>query len=90
MPVPANPNALPTNAPTNKTLAATGGSAVGAAMATIILYFIDPNSQIPQPVQVAVTTLLTAVVTFIAGYMAPPGATEGVIRTAEGQVVAAR
>jgi hypothetical protein len=87
---PANPNALPSNLPTNKTIAATGGSAVGAAASTIILYLIDPKSQLPPPVQVAVTTLLTAFLTFIAGYLTPPGATEGVIRTAEGKVVVAR
>jgi hypothetical protein len=90
MPQPANPNAQPTNLPTNKTVAATGGSAVGAAVATILLYLIDPKSELPQAVQVAVTTLMTAIVTFIAGYWTPPGATEGVIRTAEGQVVMGR
>jgi len=90
MPDPANPNAQPTNAPTNKTLAATGGSAVGSAIATIVLYLIDPNNKIPQPVQVAVTTLTAAIVTFVAGYFTPPGATEGVVRTAEGKVMTAR
>lgn len=87
---PANPNAQPTNAPTNKTLAATGGSAVGSAIATIALYLYDPQSQLPPTVQVAVTTLVTAIVTFIAGYFTPPGAKEGVVRTATGTVAAAR
>ena len=90
MPEPATPNAQPTNAPTNKTLAATGGSAVGSAIATIALYLYDPQSQLPATVQVAATTLVTAIVTFIAGYFTPPGASEGVVRTATGRVAAAR
>jgi hypothetical protein len=86
----ANPNAQPTSVPTNKTLAATGGSAVGAALATILLYLIDPESKLPQPVQVAVTTLMTAAITFIAGYFTPPGAREAVVQTADGRFKAAR
>ena len=90
MPEPANPNAQPTNTPTNKTVAATGGSVVGGALATIVLYLVDPQNTIPQPVQGAITTLAVAIVTFIAGYLTPPGSSEGVIRTVEGRVMSAR
>jgi multisubunit Na+/H+ antiporter MnhB subunit len=91
MPEPANPNAQPTNAPTNKTLAATGGSAVGAAIATIILYLIEKKSgKLPEAVTGAITILISAGVTFIAGYFTPHGANEGVVKDEGGKVVSAR
>ena len=88
---PANPNAQPTTTPSNKTLAATGGSAVGAAVATIALFLIDPKgTKLPPTVSGSVTVLTTAFVTFIAGYFTPPGAGEGIVKSASGQAVSAR
>ena len=52
------PMAERTNVPTNKTLAATGGSVVGGALATIIIYLIERHSgELPQAVAGAVTVL---------------------------------
>ncbi len=79
MPAPANPQQ--TNVPTNKTLAATGGSVVGAALATIIIYVIEPHSgKLPEAVSGAITVLMSATVTFIAGWLTPHGANEVILK----------
>jgi len=89
---PANPNAQPTRTPTNKTLAATGGSAVGGAIATIVIYLIEQHSsKLPEPVAGAITVLIASAVTFLAGYLTPPGTSEGVVRDPEsGKALPAR
>ena len=89
MPDPANPNPQKTNVPTNKTLAATGGSIVGAAISTIVIYLIDPTGKLPPSVSGAITVLVTAIVTFIAGYFTPHGANEGVVNGASVKLVSA-
>lgn len=89
--VPANPNAQATNTPTNKTLAATGGSVVGSAISTIVIYLIERKwGKLPEPVSGAIGILITAVVTFVAGYFTPHGANEAIIKNAAGQLVSAR
>ncbi|KAB0677580.1 hypothetical protein [Aureimonas leprariae] len=80
----SNNVATPSKAPTNKAIAATGGSAVGAAIATVILYLLDPNNQLPGAVTTAITTLVTAVVTLAAAYFTPPGSNEAIIMTQDG------
>ena len=79
-----------TSAPTNKAVAATGGSAVGAAISTIVLYLLDPNGHLPQEVKVAITTLVTAIVTLAAAYYTPPGASEAVMQMPDGSITTAR
>jgi hypothetical protein len=91
MPEPANPNAQPTNAPTKKTIAATGGTVVGGAIATIILYLIEKYwGKLPDTVSEAVTVLVSAVFTFSASYFTPHGAMEGIVKDASGRVMSAR
>lgn len=75
---------LPSAAPTNKAVAATGGSAVGAAIAILLLYAIDPAGALPSAVSAAITTLVTAMATLGAAYFTPPGSNEAVVRTADG------
>ena len=83
--------AQPTNVPTNKTLAATGGSVVGGALATIIIYFIEQHSgKLPDPVASAITVLMSAVVTFMAGWLTPHGANEVIMKDASGKSVSGR
>jgi hypothetical protein len=77
-------NVTASAAPTNKAVAATGGSAIGAAVATILLYLFDPHQSLPAGVSTAVTTLVTAVVTLAAAYFTPPGSNEAVIVTPDG------
>ena len=86
---PTNVKARPTSMPTNKIFAATGGSGAGAALATIVLYFVDPQSKMPQTVTGAIAALITLVATFVAGYFMPPGEREDVITTG-GHTVSAR
>jgi hypothetical protein len=70
--------------PTNKAVAATGGSAIGAAIATLIVYWIDPTNTLPGTISGAITTLVTATVTLVAAWVTPPGANEAVVNTADG------
>ena len=86
----ANEAAEPTNVPSQKTLAATGGSAVGSALATILLYWLDPSSQLPPEVRTAVTVLISAAFTFLAGYITPPSSKEAVVKSASGKVMLGR
>jgi len=79
----------PTAAPTNKSVAATGGSAFGAAVATIILYFLR-DYELPEDVKTAIITIITAVVTAAAAYFTPPGTNEAVLVTSEGGMKMAR
>lgn len=86
----ANPPALtPSSAPTTKSIAATGGSVVGGAITVLILYWTGWDKLDPK-VSGAIATLITALVTFLAAYVIPPGAGEGVIVTAQGKTRTAR
>ncbi len=79
--------------PTNKTLAATGGSVVGSALGTIVNYYMNvglpPDHVTPQAVQGAITVLITAIVTFALGWLVPPGIGETEIQTPTGMKTAA-
>ena len=70
--------------PTNKAVAATGGSAMGAAISTLLLYGIELNPPLPDTVSGAISTLVTAAVTLAAAYFTPPGTNETVILTPDG------
>ena len=74
----------PSLAPTNKAVAATGGSAIGAALSTLVLYGFDPHQHLPAAVATAITTLVTACVTLAAAYFTPPGGNESVVMTEKG------
>lgn len=85
----APPVLTPSSAPTVKSVAATGGSLVGGAIAILVLYLTGWD-KIPDPkVSGAIATLITAVVTFLGAYVVPPGAGEGVI-VADGKTRTAR
>lgn len=86
----AHEMATPTNVPSQKTVAATGGSAVGAALSTVLLYWYDPTNQVPEGVRTAITVLVSAGVTFLAGYFTPPSSREAVVKDASGKVKFAR
>lgn len=81
MPETANTDATQTYIPTNKTLAATGGSVVGGSLASIIIYMIEQHSGAPLPEAVsgAATVLVSAAVTFLAGWLTPHGANEHIM-----------
>lgn len=81
--------ATPTSAPQRKVLAATGGAAVATAVATLVLWGLDPASTLPPGVREAISTLVVAVFTFLAGYFTPPGAAETAVRTEDGRTVSA-
>ena len=75
------------SAPTNKAVAATGGSAFGAALATIVIYLMQLASFVPpDSVKAAITTILTALVTLGAAYFTPPGAGEVVVIAEDGKI----
>jgi hypothetical protein len=80
---PANMNAEQTSFPTNKTFAATGGSVVGSAIATIVLYVLQSymTTPLPQTVEGAITIVVTALFTFAAGWFTPHGAKEAIMQS---------
>lgn len=56
--------------PQNKVWAATGGSVVGVAASTIIVWIVEASAKIdiPESVELAVPVVITAGLTFLAGY----------------------
>jgi len=82
---------VPTSAPTTKVIGATGGSAVGSQIATIILRAIESifNYHFPENVKTAIAGLIAAIVAFLAGYYVPHGGGETVINQG-GQTLSAR
>lgn len=81
---PASP--VPSAAPTNKAVAATGGSAFGAAVSTLVLWGMRSGLgwTIPDSVEAAITTIITGLLTLSAAYYTPPGASEAVVQTPDG------
>lgn len=65
---------LPTSQPQPKVIAATAGAGVGAAVSTLAVYLIETLGKIdlPDVVEGAVLTLISAGVAFLAGYIKRP------------------
>lgn len=65
---------LPTSRPQPKVVAATAGAGVGAALSTIAVYVIESfgGVDLPSTVEVAGAVLITAAVTFAAGWLKRP------------------
>jgi hypothetical protein len=68
-------------APTNKAVAATGGTAVGGAIATIVIHVLNgiTGGDISADLASAITTLVGVIVAGGAAYYTPPGARDGVV-----------
>jgi hypothetical protein len=72
------------SAPANKVWAATGGSAFGGAVGTVLNWYLDTNhvlspSPIPEPVQGAITTIVATALAFGFGWIVRPGQTEEIL-----------
>lgn len=79
-----------TGVPKQKVIAAAGGSGVATALAVLVLYGLQSAGfNPPNDVKDALTTVFVAVITFLAGYVCPPGAAEGTLRDADGAVKSA-
>lgn len=67
-------------APTNKAVAATGGTAVGGAIATIVIHALNAitGTEIAADLASAITTLVGVIVAGGAAYLTPPGARDGI------------
>lgn len=86
---PAFSPAVPTATviPKQKVIAAAGGSGVATALAVLVLYALQSAGfNPPADVKDAVTTVFVAFITFLAGYVCPPGAAEGSVRDATGAI----
>ncbi len=84
----------PTSAPKNKVIAATGGAAVGSALAVILTWILGLilgklNITITNDVSSAFEVIFTSAATLAAGYYTPPGASEGVVVQPDGSVKSA-
>ena len=64
----------PTNKPQPKVVAATAGAGVGAAVSTLAIYLIESLGRIdlPEGVEGAILVLVSAGVSFLAGYIKRP------------------
>ena len=77
----------PTYIPTNKTIGATVGSAVGV----IIVWLINEYLRTPQtPLPVGIEGAITVLVTFALGYFVPHGARESILVTGDGAKAAVK
>lgn len=74
LPVTADAQGTPTSTPSPKVVAATAGAGVGAAVSTIGVYLIENLGHIDLPVAVegSILVLVTAGVSFLAGYIKRP------------------
>src|SRR5262249_27073094 len=85
MTVPTPPAPRITATPTPKVLGATGGSAVGTAVATLITWALDnyhllSTQQLPAELQTSVTVIVTAVITFLVGYYVSPSPSQTTVQ----------
>ena len=73
-PVTTDEQGGPTSTPQPKVLAATAGAGVGAAVSTIAIYLIETlgNVDLPVAVEGAALVLISAGVSFLAGYIKRP------------------
>lgn len=81
----AQVGAQPTNAPTNKVWAATGGSAIGTPLGTVLVYFLEQVAgPMPDNVKTALVAVFATVATLALGWVVPPGKCETVVQTQDG------
>lgn len=67
-----------TNTPKNKVLAATGGAAVGSAVAVVLIWAIQKAGiEVPANVADALSVILTAILTFVSGMVHATWSREG-------------
>src|SRR4051812_12784557 len=77
-----SPQKQSTPSPQKKVIAATGGAAVGSALATLILFLLKRifgEANVPAEVSGALNVIFTSIFTLSAGYYTPPAASEGTI-----------
>src|SRR4051794_26670979 len=79
-----------TSQPTNKVLGAAGGSAVGTAIASLIVWGLDnyhllSAQPLPDKVQTSITVIVTAVITFAGGYYVRPNPTQTTLKGSDGK-----
>lgn len=66
-------NKSPSKAPVPKVIAATGGSGLGGAIGVIIVWILQQNGlEVTNEVGIAIGTVCSVVLTFVAGYLTPP------------------
>ena len=76
----------------NKVWAATGGSAIGGAVATLVVWYLDTNriltlDALPTTVTSAISTLISTLAAFGSGYYVRPGANEVAVLDTSGRPV---
>ena len=78
---------IATSTPKNKVVAATGGAAVGAALAIILTWAIQKAGvDVPANVADALSVVITAILTFLSGWSMPPGAGEVNLMARDGSI----
>ena len=78
---------VPTSVPKSKVLAATSGSAVGSAVAMMLLWVLQSfKITLPAEMSDALSVLITSGVAFVSGYFMPPAASEANVVQQDGTV----
>lgn len=73
---------MQTDATARKVVGSTAGASVGAALSTILIWIAEahwPGVDLPETVEIAATTLVTAFLTYMAGYHTRPGEADVVV-----------
>jgi hypothetical protein len=78
----------------NKVWAATGGSAIGRAVATLVVWYLDSNhilspDALPTTVTSAISTLISTLAAIGSGYYVRPGREEVAVMDGSGRPVSA-
>jgi hypothetical protein len=73
----------------NKVWGSTGGTVLGGAIATLLVWWLDVNhiltaGDLPEAVKAAIGTVVTTVFAFLGGYFTRPGSDEAVTRDSTG------
>jgi hypothetical protein len=73
---------MQTDATARKVVGSTAGASLGAALSTILIWVVETQwlgDALPEAVQIATTTLVTALLAYVVGYNTRPGQADVVV-----------
>jgi hypothetical protein len=80
---------MKTSSTARKVLGSTAGAGVAAAVSTLVIWGIESPQllgiDVPGPVEGAITTILSALAAYYAGYYTPPGSEDQIVAEPEAE-----